>query len=100
MTSAPILRSSALREAQTLANAPAPVRHSPGPAAFAASLSAAESSAAGRPRPVPTSGSSTPVAQSVPFQDAIGAAARKYGVRPALLAAVVKQESNFNPTAR
>jgi soluble lytic murein transglycosylase-like protein len=36
----------------------------------------------------------------VPFQNLIVAAASKYGLDPALLAGVVKQESNFNPNAR
>ena len=37
---------------------------------------------------------------SIPFQNEIAAAAAKYGVDPALLAGVVKQESNFNPNAQ
>jgi soluble lytic murein transglycosylase-like protein len=39
-------------------------------------------------------------AGSIPYQGLIQAAAQKYGIDPALLAGVVKQESNFNPTAR
>jgi soluble lytic murein transglycosylase-like protein len=35
-----------------------------------------------------------------PFHDEIVAAATKYGIDPSLLAAVVKQESNFNPRAQ
>ena len=38
--------------------------------------------------------------ESVPFQNMITSASQKYGIRPALLAAVVKQESNFNPNAK
>ncbi len=38
-------------------------------------------------------------AGSIPFQNEIEAAAAKYGVDPALLAGLVKQESNFNPDA-
>ena len=37
---------------------------------------------------------------SIPFREEITAAANKYGIDPALLAAVVKQESNFNPRAQ
>lgn len=37
---------------------------------------------------------------SIPFREEITAAANKYGIDPALLAAVVKQESNFNPHAQ
>lgn len=37
---------------------------------------------------------------NTPFAAEIQAAARKHGVDPALLAALVRQESNFNPNAR
>jgi soluble lytic murein transglycosylase-like protein len=37
---------------------------------------------------------------AMPFQKLIEDAAHKYGVRPALLAGLVKQESNFNPSAK
>jgi soluble lytic murein transglycosylase-like protein len=39
-------------------------------------------------------------AGTVPYASEITAAATKYGVDPALLAGLVKQESGFNPTAR
>jgi len=102
---APILRSAALQKALALA----PVRRSTSaaPATFASSLSAAESSATTRSRATtPTPGKvlaatdATDTGRAVPFQSLIENAARKYGVRPALLAALVKQESNFNPNAQ
>jgi soluble lytic murein transglycosylase-like protein len=42
----------------------------------------------------------TQLPADVPFKDLIEAAARRNGVDPALLAGLVKQESNFNPNAR
>src|SRR5258708_36931390 len=84
---APILRSAALQKALALA----PVRRQPGSgpsAAFASTLSAAARI------------TGSPAGLTVPVQDMITAAAQKYGVRPALLAAVVKQESNFDPNAK
>ena len=65
-----------------------PVRHTSKPSArpsFAAALTKVQSQ-------------STPT--SIPFRDEITAAANKYGIDPALLAAIVKQESNFNPHAQ
>jgi soluble lytic murein transglycosylase-like protein len=39
------------------------------------------------------------VAAGLPYQAEINSAAARYGIDPALLAAVVKAESNFNPRA-
>jgi soluble lytic murein transglycosylase-like protein len=111
MTASPILRSAALQKSLALA----PVRRAPVTGNFAATLSRAASkppAAAMRPTTpseVSKSRASTAVDRvvastgaigSIPFQNEITAAAAKYGVDPALLAGLVKQESNFNPNAR
>jgi len=46
----------------------------------------------------PTAGASA-LPPGVPYGAEITAAARKYGIDPALLAGLVRQESNFDPTA-
>jgi soluble lytic murein transglycosylase-like protein len=46
------------------------------------------------------SSSAPGLSSEVPFKDLIESAARRHGVDPALLAALVKQESNFNPNAK
>jgi soluble lytic murein transglycosylase-like protein len=65
---------------------------------YAATLASAQTKSA------PVAGGTTRVSSSgvgaIPFRAEISAAARKYGVDPALLAALVKQESNFNPNAQ
>ncbi len=86
---APVLRSAALQKALALA----PVRRAiaaGAPAAFATTLSQAL-----RPSVITSQKN-----DALPYQDMITAAARKYGVRPALLAGLIKQESNFNPNAQ
>ena len=109
MTNAPILRSVALQKALALAptTVTPPVRGRSAPAAFASTLSAAEWSAATalRSRSLTVRKSlaandALEIGKTVPFQDMITSAAQKYGIRPALLVAVVKQESNFNPNAK
>jgi len=99
MTNAPILRSAALQKALALVPVTTPIRRQSASAGFGTTLSAAEWSAASQLRPTATEPPTT-LRSAVPFQSLITAAARKYGVRPELLAAVVKQESNFNPNAR
>ena len=121
MTSSPILRSAALQKSLALA----PVRRASIATTFAATLADAQSrrathgsasigapsamratshsslELASRPRSaLETVAASTDPMDSVPFQTEITAAANKYGVDPALLAGLVKQESNFNPSAR
>jgi hypothetical protein len=103
---APILRSAALQEALSLV----PIRiATSAKGSFAATLAKAQTGTSAPkptaprigviPEAVPT-GVFTDVSGPIPFHDAIVAAANKYGVDPALFAAVVKQESNFNPNAQ
>lgn len=47
----------------------------------------------------PAAGGASALPAGVPYGAEITAAARKYGLDPALLAGLVRQESNFNPTA-
>jgi soluble lytic murein transglycosylase-like protein len=56
-----------------------------------------------RPRQAVTAFAASPVSfagDSIPFKSEITTAATKHGVDPALLAGLVKQESNFNPRAQ
>jgi soluble lytic murein transglycosylase-like protein len=109
MTAAPILRSSSLQKALALI----PVR-SPGTpvvGTFAATLTKAQSRIpasnaslvaprAGTPTGLRAASVSDTVTGPVPYHDEIVAAANKYGIDPALLAGLVKQESGFNPHAQ
>ena len=111
MTAARILRSAALQRSLALT----PVRRGPTTtSSFAATLARVSSNAPAVARPASTSDGVTsraasavdplaaaaPPPGSIPFQAEITAAAKKYGLDPALLAGLVKQESNFNPSAR
>lgn len=98
MINAPILRSSALQKSLALT----PVRRAAPVGTFAATLARA-----GAKVPTPTKPPAASLVSadggipgSIPFQNEIAAAAAKYGLDPALLAGVVKQESNFNPNAQ
>ena len=108
MTSAPILRSSELLQALSLTASRAPATSN---ASFASTLAKVQTRAPApqaatlKPKTAPTfepapAGVSTDLNGPIPYHDQIVAAAKKYGVDPALLAGVVKQESNFNPNAQ
>jgi soluble lytic murein transglycosylase-like protein len=106
----PILRSTALQKSRALV----PVRRTPVTGNFATTLSRVTSKSPVSPRPASPPDAAkarasvaadavaapTGAVGSIPFQNEIAAAAAKYGVDPALLAGVVKQESNFNPNAQ
>ncbi len=57
-----------------------------------------QATAAGAATPV--AGAATGADVSGQFSDQINAAAQKYGVDPALLKGLIRQESNFNPNAK
>jgi soluble lytic murein transglycosylase-like protein len=94
----PILRSAALQKSLALT----PVRPPASGTSFATTLAAAQNkpSVGAAPRKVGAVASTPPAVTTVPFKDQIVAAATRYGIDPALLAAVVKTESNFNPRAQ
>jgi soluble lytic murein transglycosylase-like protein len=75
---------------------------------FSTTLAQAQSRTAPRALAKPVVNRSSPISPvsaadaggAIPYWSQITAAARKYGLDPALLAGVVKSESNFNPHAQ
>ena len=104
MTNAPVLRSATLQRLLALTPAKAPTLAPK--SGFAAALARAQTRPATPAAPAKTAApvqSAAPVADvsgPIPYLDEITAAANKYGVDPALLAGLVKAESNFNPNAQ
>ncbi len=101
MTTSPILRSAALQKSLALT----PVRPPSSSSSFAATLVAAQGKSTGSSagidqRKVGAAVSTSNAPTTVPFKAEITAAATKYGIDPALLAGLVKAESNFNPRAQ
>jgi soluble lytic murein transglycosylase-like protein len=88
MSGSPILRSAGLQKSLSLA----PARRTPAARNFAVTLARVTSKS-------PASIQLAAPVGGIPFQTEITAAAKKYGLDPALLAGLVKQESNFNPNA-
>ena len=101
MTRAPIIRSAALERALAAASGRTTAPKA-SPASFAATLARAQARPTSRPTPTTrVSAPSSPVGGgAIPFASEIDAAAKRYGVNPALLAGLVKAESNFNPNAQ
>ena len=95
-----------VNELQVMIGGGAPTAPSPASTAFASQLASATAAPAATTATTATA-SATPMAATgtselpadVPYGAEITAAAKKYGLDPALLAGLVKQESGFNPNA-
>jgi soluble lytic murein transglycosylase-like protein len=93
---AAVARVSQIEALLAQANGAAPVVPATQPASFQSQL---QQASAAVPAAGPTAaGGGGPVDGQ--FSDLINAAAQKYGIDPALLKALIRQESNFNPSAR
>jgi soluble lytic murein transglycosylase-like protein len=105
MTPPRVIRSAALEKALAAASGKTvlPAGGTNG-SSFAATLANAQAKTGGAPSTARATPTSAPVASvgngPVPYAAQIESAAKKYGVDPALLAGLVKAESNFNPNAQ
>ena len=91
-----VARVDEIRQMMTaLVGAPAPAQASTSATSFQAQLDAAQGPAAPAAVPPGASAGSGPV----PYAAEIDAAAQRHGLDPALLKALIKQESNFDPDA-
>ena len=63
------------------------------------SFQAQLANAVGAPAATPQDAAGAATLGDVPYGDLIAAAARRHGLDPALLAGLIRQESNFNPSA-
>ena len=96
-----------INELQMMIGGAAPAAPSPASTAFASQLATATTGATPAPTATAATATATPMAATgaselpadVPYGAEITAAAKKYGLDPALLAGLVKQESGFNPNA-
>jgi soluble lytic murein transglycosylase-like protein len=95
---APVLRSASLQKALAMVPVKAPAASNTN---FAATLARAQTRAPQAPTTAAAAGvTPTDASGPIPYLNEITQAARKYGVDPALLAGLVKTESNFNPKAQ
>ena len=91
-----VARVDEIRQMMTsLVGAPAPAQASTSATSFQAQLSAAQGPTASAPAGPGASVGTGPV----PYAAEIDAAAQRHGLDPALLKALIKQESNFDPNA-
>src|SRR3954462_11777525 len=90
-----------MRALQQLLQLPSTATGGASAPASATAFSAALSSATGASAPIPSTASVGTGATGgpVPSADEIAAAAQRNGVDPALLAGLIRQESNFNAAA-
>ncbi|HEX5619669.1 MAG TPA: lytic transglycosylase domain-containing protein [Solirubrobacteraceae bacterium] len=96
-----------INELQMMIGGATPAAPSPASTAFASQLATATTGATTAPTATAATATATPMAATgaselpadVPYGAEITAAAKKYGLDPALLAGLVKQESGFNPNA-
>jgi soluble lytic murein transglycosylase-like protein len=98
MSGAPVLRSAALQKSLALTPVKPPTLAPK--SGFAAALAKAQTRPATPGVPVQAAPIVADTSSPIPYLNEITAAANRYGVEPALLAGLVKAESNFNPRAQ